>query len=196
MIEDRTSTYIPFIKELEARVATANVNARFVRGRGWLSRVESAVGWVAVKSLLMISDFDRNRSADVLAKGARMLGPRLRGHRIARAQLKAAFPERNSEDIDKIIDGMWDNIGRVIAEIAHLDRIRISHPDRPGSYDVMYEPPALARLDQVRQSERPTIFFAAHIANSEIPGLVPPVYGLDVMCFIGAPTSKPSMMQC
>jgi KDO2-lipid IV(A) lauroyltransferase len=179
VIEDRTSTYIPFIKELEARVAAANVDARFVSGRGWLSRVESAAGWVAVKSLLMIRHLDRNRSADVLAKGARMFGPRWRGHRIARMQLKAAFPERNLEDIDKILDGMWDNLGRVIAEIAHLDRIRISHPDRLGSCDVMYEPPALARLHQIRQSEKPTIFFAAHVANWEIPALVPPLFGLD-----------------
>jgi len=190
VVEDRTPTYIPFIKELEARIAAANVNARFVAGRGWLSRVEGAAGWVAVKSLLIIRHLDRNRSADALAKGMRMLGPQWRGHRTARVQLETAFPEMNSEDIDKILDGMWDNLGRVVAEFAHLDRIRIGHPNKPDSGDVTYQPSALVQLDQIRKSGKPTIFFAAHIANWEIPALVPPLFGLDCYTLYRPPNIK------
>src|SRR5262245_59026845 len=77
-IEDRTQIYIPFIKELEARIATANANARFVTGRGWLSRIEVGMGWVTVLVLRQIWRFDCDRTANFLARLMRKVGPRLR----------------------------------------------------------------------------------------------------------------------
>ena len=55
----------------------------------------------------------------------RSLGPVLTEHRIGRANLVAAFPEKSAAEIDDILRGVWDNLGRVAAELAHIDRLRI-----------------------------------------------------------------------
>jgi KDO2-lipid IV(A) lauroyltransferase len=40
----------------------------------------------------------------------------------ARANLIAAYPEKGSDEIEAILREMWDNLGRTIAEYAHLDK--------------------------------------------------------------------------
>jgi KDO2-lipid IV(A) lauroyltransferase len=53
----------------------------------------------------------------------RCLGPFAAAHRVAEANIKAALPELTAADRRKVLDGMWDNMGRVIGEYAHLNRI-------------------------------------------------------------------------
>ena len=53
----------------------------------------------------------------------RTVGPWLPEHRIGRANLAAAFPEKSPAEIEPILRGVWDNLGRVGAEFAHLDRL-------------------------------------------------------------------------
>ncbi len=53
----------------------------------------------------------------------RTIGPWLPEHRTGRANLRAAFPEKTDAEIETILRGVWDNLGRVGAEIAHLDHI-------------------------------------------------------------------------
>ena len=40
----------------------------------------------------------------------------------ARENLTAAFPEKCAAEIEAIIAAMWDNLGRTVAEYAHLDK--------------------------------------------------------------------------
>ena len=141
--------------------------------------LDSIIGLTAVGLLRLIRLNDRNKVANLFGWVMRGIGPWLPEHRIGRANLEAAFPEKPPSEIEQILRGVWDNLGRVVAEFAHLDRIRIGNPDEPGSGDVRYEPSALVMLDQIRRNEKPTIFFAVHTANWEIPALVPPLVGLD-----------------
>lgn len=49
------------------------------------------------------------------------LGPRLsRLHHVAQVNVGIAFPEKSPEEKARILRGMWENIGRVAAEFAHL----------------------------------------------------------------------------
>ena len=43
--------------------------------------------------------------------------------KLARENLRLAFPEKSAAEIDSVVRGMWDNLGRVLAEYAHLDKI-------------------------------------------------------------------------
>src|SRR5437868_5269991 len=43
-IEDRSATYIPFVKQLELRIAVANPHAAFKHGRDWLGYYDAALG--------------------------------------------------------------------------------------------------------------------------------------------------------
>ena len=40
----------------------------------------------------------------------------------ARENLERAFPGKSETEIDTILHGMWDNLGRTVAEYAHLDK--------------------------------------------------------------------------
>jgi len=53
---------------------------------------------------------------------ARMLAPIAPAHVTARKNLQAAFPEKSPAEIEAILDGMWDNLGRTFAEYAHFRR--------------------------------------------------------------------------
>src|SRR5262245_55707068 len=45
--------------------------------------------------------------------------------RLARENLRAVFPQMSEAEIKAVIRGMWDNLGRVAAEYAHLEKIRL-----------------------------------------------------------------------
>src|ERR1700761_7018519 len=84
---------------------------------------EAAVGALTVGMLRTTRYFDPDKTANLFAKIAGIIGPKLREQRIGRANLAAAFPEKTSGEIDAILAGVWDNLGRVGAEFAHLDHV-------------------------------------------------------------------------
>src|SRR5262249_29778258 len=94
-IEDRTATYIPFIKRLESRIAVVNPSARFEEGNHWLELVDWCRGAVLVVILDLVRvvrlDWAQRASSWLL----RRIGPLLKGHRVARANLIAAYPEKS-----------------------------------------------------------------------------------------------------
>src|SRR5919197_1021102 len=59
---------------------------------------------------------------------ARAIGPRLGISKRARINLGRAFPELSEAEIERIIAGMWDNLGRVAAEYPHLSKIGVFDP--------------------------------------------------------------------
>src|SRR5262245_1775464 len=81
----------------------------------------SAVGAATVGMLRTTRYFDPDKTADFFSRLTRLVGPRLREHKIGRANLAAAFPEKSPEEIERILMGVWENLGRVGAEFAHID---------------------------------------------------------------------------
>ena len=190
-IEDRTKRYIPFIKELEARIAGANKNVRFVVGRGWLSRIEGGVGSIAVLLLRQIWRFDCDRTARVLAGVMQKIGPRLRGHRTARAQLRIAFPEKNEEEVETILGGMWDNLGRVVAEYGHLGTLWDFDPERPRPGRILLDQTIAERMLRLGKERGPALMFGAHLANWELLGLAATAHGRDIALVYRSPRISP-----
>ena len=93
------------------------------------------MGGATIAMLRTTRYFDPDKTANFFGRALRMIGPPLRENRIGRANLNAAFPEKSPEEIETILAGVWDNLGRVGAEFAHLDKIwdyDPAHPDRQG----------------------------------------------------------------
>jgi KDO2-lipid IV(A) lauroyltransferase len=128
------------------------------------------VGGLAVGSLHALRLTNRRRTANLTGAMLRRLGRFLPEHRIGRANLVAAFPEKSPEEIERILAGAWDNLGRVAAEFAHLDQFRFEPSEREGPPDVGFDDVTEARYLAARASS-PTLYFAAHLANWEIPAL-------------------------
>ncbi len=85
----------------------------------------------------------------------RCIGPHLGISRVALRNLDRAFPEKTAVEKQKILKGMWDNLGRVAAEYPHLRRMA-SRAEFSGGEIV----PQL--------KGKPAIFVSAHLANWEV----------------------------
>jgi KDO2-lipid IV(A) lauroyltransferase len=140
--------------------------------------VGAVVGGLAVAVLRATRYFDAERTAQVFARVTRTVGPWLKEHRIGRANLKAAFPDKSDADIERILAGIWDNLGRVGAEFAHLDHVWDFDLDRPGHGRIELAPGTREIFDRLRDDGRGALIFASHLANWELPALAAPAYGL------------------
>src|SRR4030088_333195 len=92
---------------------------------------EAAVGALTIAMLRATRYFDPIKTADMFGRVARLIGPVMREQKIGRANLTAAFPEKSSAEIEAILAGVWDNLGRIGAEFAHLDHIWQHDPAHP-----------------------------------------------------------------
>jgi KDO2-lipid IV(A) lauroyltransferase len=145
------------------------------RFKAWF---DAGIGWATVLLLKILRRMNRQRMSNFFGRLMRHVGPWLPEHKIGRENLKAAFPDKRPEEIEKILGGVWENLGRVGAEFAHIDRIKIRDPERGGDADVTYDPVAIARFEAIRDREKSTIFFASHLANWEIPALAAPALNI------------------
>ena len=109
----------------------------------------------------------------------RRIGPLLPEHRTGRANLAAAFPDKSPQEIETILAGVWDNLGRVGAEFAHLDHLWDHDPAQPGTGHLLQSPDAERLMRQMRDDGKPALVFSAHCANWELPAVAANVYGLD-----------------
>ncbi len=105
---------------------------------------------------------------------ARRIGPFLGVSKYARRNIRRIFPELSETEISRIAAGMWDNLGRVVAEYPHLRKIRVFEPGGP------VEVHGLEHVDRAVAVGRRMIFFSGHIANWEIGMLAGVQYGISV----------------
>src|SRR6476659_5549791 len=129
--------------------------------------IDAALGSLAVAMLRMIRATNRKHMADFAGGFMRTLGPRLKEHRIGRDNLAAAFPDKSPAEIEAILRGVWDNLGRVAAEFAHIDRLQIFDPPLNTTGDIVYTLDHLERFNRLRHEGKPALLFAAHLANWE-----------------------------
>ncbi|HYU12444.1 MAG TPA: lauroyl acyltransferase, partial [Stellaceae bacterium] len=92
----------------------------------------------------------------------------------ARRNLGAALPELSPAQTERIIRGMWDNLGRVAAEYPHLRHIRVF--EAGGRVETR----GLEHLDRALATGRRVVMFGGHLANWEIAALAAGQHGLDI----------------
>jgi len=142
--------------------------------------INATAGFVTVGALKAVRLINRKVMADVAGGFLRRVGPWLPEHRIGRANLTAAFPEKSAAEIEEILRGAWDNLGRVAAEFAHLDRIKTYDPAVAGPFDVDYDQTTFDRFHGLRLDGKPALIFTAHLANWELAAQVAMTYQLDM----------------
>src|SRR5262245_30802743 len=62
---------------------------------------------------------------------ARVLGPLFPVNRVARINIHRAFPDATPQEVNRMIKGMWENIGRTIFEYFKLPSIDPLSPQSP-----------------------------------------------------------------
>lgn len=89
------------------------------------------------------------------------IGPYLGVSRCALRNLTRALPENDAAENQRILAGMWDNLGRAVAELPHLTRICGADCERVEIVNG-------EALVELLSSDRPALLFGGHFANWEI----------------------------
>jgi len=90
----------------------------------------------------------------------------------ARINLRAAYPEKTDVEIEAIVLEMWDNLGRTVAEYAHLDKLSIHGPDPRIEAHLEHGDSAMA-------TGKGVLFASAHFANWEVMAFVAAQHGYE-----------------
>ena len=151
--------------------------------------VGAGVGALTIGMLRTTRYFDHIKTANLFGRIARRIGPLMREQKIGRANLTAAFPEKSPEEIETILAGVWDNLGRVGAEFAHLDHIWDFDPKHPETSRIEFSPRSKQLFDQIRDDGKPALIFASHLGNWELPALAAVAHGLDAAILYRRPNS-------
>lgn len=115
----------------------------------------------------------------------RTVGPRLSADRVARRNLRAAFPGLTRAEEDRIVRAVWDNLGRGAAEYSQIERIDTFDPNR---IELVGEDHLLT----ARDSGAPFIIFSAHMGNWEVASLAAAQRGC-LLTNIYRPASNPGI---
>ena len=114
-----------------------------------------------------------------------MLHPRTK---LARENLRLAFPEKSSEEIETILHGVWENLGRTAAEYAFLDKI--FHIDLENPENGRFEILGTKNFEELRDHKGPAICFTAHTGNWEVLPVGAAAYGLNITALFRPPNNR------
>jgi Kdo2-lipid IVA lauroyltransferase/acyltransferase len=148
--------------------------------------LDAATGSAVVALFRVVKLVDRKRAANLAGATLRRLGPLLSEHRVGRDNLRAAFPEKSDAEIEQILSGVWDNLGRVAAEFVHLNEFRVEQPGVSQTDTVVVEPAMVERCRRLLAA-RSTVSFACHTGNWEIPAVVAQQIGADTAVLFRRP---------
>ena len=132
--------------------------------------IEALGVWLALEVARTMS-IDRASAAGGFL--GRVLGPWLWVSRVAERNLARAFPEMSVDERRRVVRGMWENLGRVAAEYAHLDKIQIYGDDR-------VEVVGAENFARLRDDGVGGIFFSAHFGNWEIASMAAIQKGMPI----------------
>lgn len=96
---------------------------------------------------------------------ARLFGPLSRAHRTGSRNLTRAMPDLTEPQRREILNQVWDNLGRVMAEYGVLSRLW-----RKGR-DTRVEICGEAHIKALAAAKKPALIFSGHIANWEVTAL-------------------------
>lgn len=134
-------------------------------------RAEAALLGAAIAGLRRLSPV----AASNLGGGVgRAIGPLLPVSRVADRNLRLALPRLDRAARRRVVRGMWDNLGRTVTEMVHLDRLHRS-VSGPG-WDIEGGEHAA----MVAAHPGPVVLVTAHLGNWELPARVAGAYGIQL----------------
>ena len=148
-------------------------------GRRIKTLFDAAAGASAVGLLGAMKRLRRKPTAKFAGWVMRKVGPLFKEHRLGRENLRAAFPEKSDVEIEQILAGVWDNLGRIAVEFAHLDEFQVEGSALVTPDSVTLSPETTERYERIRKSGKPVIAFASHLGNWEIAALVAKSLGFN-----------------
>jgi Kdo2-lipid IVA lauroyltransferase/acyltransferase len=149
--------------------------------------IHAIISVVALSVLNLARRGDPDRVSDFAGWVTRAISPLLPENRVARENLKAAFPEKSAKEIKSILRASWENLGHFGGELAHLDRLWNFDPDQPEQGRIKSDAKSVERFLRIAHDGKPALLFAAHLGNWELPAISAAAYGIDSMVLYRKP---------
>ncbi len=147
-------------------------------GRDALWRVEAGVLAAAVWVMRALG----LRAASAVGGAlARTVGPWLPVSRVAHENLRRAMPELDTTARRRVVRGVWDNLGRTVAELPHVGGLAETDAG-PG-----FEGVGLEHFDAVVARGGPVLLISGHLGNWEALPVASQLHGLPFGSFYRAP---------
>jgi KDO2-lipid IV(A) lauroyltransferase len=143
-------------------------------------RLEAGVVWLALALVRRLSPTAASNLGGAVARG---IGPLLPVSRVALANLRLALPELDHAARRRVVRGVWDNLGRTVAELPHVPRLRATAAG-PG-----WEIVGAENLEPIAAQGGPAIFVSGHIGNWEMLPAAAVKYGVGFSAFYRAPAN-------
>lgn len=105
----------------------------------------------------------------------RRIGRLLPVTNVARRNLDRVFPDLPVQERERIITGMWDNLGRTAGEFPHLGDLQLGEHIELEGYEY---------IEPFQQSGEPCLFVTAHFGNWELTALTGILLGFKPLTVI------------
>ena len=96
----------------------------------------------------------------------KIIGPRFRSKKVIIDNIKKFKPEIKEDEINHIVEKMWGNYGRILAEYVYISKFR------KRSLDNYIKIEGLENLKKIKNSGKPTVFISGHFNNFELMAMV------------------------
>ncbi|MEL6736177.1 MAG: lipid A biosynthesis lauroyl acyltransferase [Pseudomonadota bacterium] len=157
-----------------------------------LLRLKTAWDWIVAKQVGLLIHFAKKlpaaRSTELFGSIAYQLAPILPRTKLAKRNLRAAFPEKSTKEINTLAREVWRNVGQAIAEYVFLDELfdyDVNNPDA-GRIEVR----GVEQFKAILDKEKPVIIFTGHTGNWEILPVAASTYGLEVTALFRPPNNR------
>jgi len=105
-------------------------------------------------------------SSKLFGTFAKFVGPKINISKKAFKNIENAMPEKSQNEKIEIVKGMWENLGRVVGEYPHLNKLVVK---KENSKIFIKNK---KNLLLIKKKKIPGIFFSAHLANWEIAPMI------------------------
>jgi len=124
--------------------------------------------------LIIFKILGLNFSRIIASKLFLIFGPFFRSKTIIQNNISLALPNSSNEDIELIIQNMWQSYGKILAEYIFIKRFR------KIKSEYFLEIKGQKILNEVKTSKKPVIFISGHFDNFELMAMYLEKSGIDL----------------
>lgn len=126
--------------------------------------------------MLLFEAIGLRNSSNLASFLARIIGKRISVHKLAEKNLHKSLPNLNIAEREKILDDMWDNLGRIIGEFIYIARFSGKELIKYVNFDQE----TLNNIEYIKNHFKGGIIFSAHIGNWEVGPKIFQEIGINV----------------
>jgi len=131
--------------------------------------------YLLIKIFFIIFKFiGYERASNFGEKLGKKIGPFLKSKVVIRKNFKIYNPHLDEMTIEKLIERMWGNYGRMFAEYMYIKDFRLNKLDRHLKLN------GLENLKNIKERKQRVVFISAHFNNFELMAMQIEKYGFDI----------------